>query len=68
MYWIKVNKEEKIPELPDSFLTIDEYGCVNIGFTSFDYYDSEHWCQMPKMPLKDPVITHDDWIKHVSND
>lgn len=63
MYWIKVNKEEKCPEFLETFLIMDEYGCINLGHNCFDYYDSEYWSPLPKLPLSDAFITNDDGIK-----
>lgn len=41
-----------------TFLTLDEHGDTYLGLHVFDYYDSMYWHPLPKMPLKEQVITN----------
>ena len=62
MEWIKVDLSSDFAFNESSFLVMDEYGVISLGFTPFDYYDSEYWCPLPRMPLNEGVITNDEWI------
>jgi len=64
--WIKINSEkDNIPKIP--FLLADKWGHISIGLTAFDYYDSEYWFPIPKLPFSDATITNDNWVNLSKN-
>lgn len=61
MEWIKVNPlTDDVPK--GEFLMSDGDGSVFVGSTAFDYYDAKYWFPMPKFPIENKMITHDEWV------
>lgn len=62
--WIKIDKSSPYPILEAPFLTLDEYDTIGVGFTAFDYYDSEYWAPAPELPSK-AYILQKKWAENV---
>lgn len=66
MNWIKVDKFGSFVSLEFPFLIFNEYGGINLGYNSFDYYDSEYWCPIPFFAeFKNSKITNDEFIEKI---
>lgn len=48
--WKRVDKSVVFPAQKTPFLILDDLGTLWPGFTPFDYYEAEWWCEYPEFP------------------
>lgn len=65
--WIKISCQSDMPN-QRPFLLLDEHGSVHVGYTAFDFYDSDYWYPMPKFPSTEGIITNDQCISLLLKD
>ena len=53
--WKKINHFDPLMPTQRPFLLMDEYGHIYLGFTAFDYYEAEYWCELPQMPIENII-------------